>query len=136
MDNKYVLIVDEAMSPGAIANTAAVLSASVGRLRPDMIGRDLPDSGGWLHRGITTIAIPVLRGNASLLKRMRRQLKEFEPDLLVVDLISATRITRSYQEYATVLRETPEEALEYFGLALYGDRKTINSLTGSLGLLR
>ncbi|MFC4160304.1 DUF2000 domain-containing protein [Chitinimonas lacunae] len=136
MENKCVLIVDETMPLGAIANTAAVLSATIGKLRPEMIGRDLPDSNGFMHQGITTMPIPILKGNGPLLKRMRSQLKEFEPDLLVVDVISATRTTKSYEEYAEVLKESPEEEIEYFGLALFGEKKLVTSLTGSLGLLR
>lgn len=136
MENKCVLIIDEAMPMGVIANTAAVLSASLGKLRPDMIGCDLEDSSGDMRRGITMMAIPILKGSSSLLKRMRIQLKEFEPGLLVIDLISATRTTKSYEEYAAALRGLPEEEIEYFGLAVHGDKKVVNSLTGSLGLLR
>ncbi len=136
MEKKCVLILDETMPPGILANTAAVLSASLGKLCPEMIGCDLPDRSGYMHRGITTIAMPILKGNPSLLRRMRRQLTEFEPDLLVVDLISATRTTKSYEEYAVVLKQSSDEEVEYLGLALYGDKKTITSLTGSLGLLR
>ncbi|MDK2123070.1 DUF2000 domain-containing protein [Parachitinimonas caeni] len=134
MENKCVVIVDESMPLGTIANTTAVLAATLGKLRPEMIGADLPDSSGFLHQGITTMALPILKGNGPLLKRMRSQLKAFEPALLVVDLISATRTTKSYQEYAAVL--AADEDIEYFGLALFGDKKTVNSLTGSLGLLR
>ena len=135
-ENKCVLIVDESMPLGVVANTAAVLSASLGKLRPEMIGADLPDCDGHTHQGITTMAIPILRGNGPLLKKMRTQLKEFEPALLVVDLIGATRTTKSYEEYAAALGRTPGDEIEYLGLALFGEKKTINSLTGSLGLLR
>ncbi len=135
-ESKCVLIIDEAMSPGVIANAAAVLSACLGKLHPEIIGRDLPDRDGYLHHGITTMAIPILKGNGALLKSMRDQLKEFEPDLLVVDLISATKTTKSYEEYALVLGKTPVHDLEYLGLALFGDKKTVVKLTGSLGLLR
>jgi hypothetical protein len=135
-ENKCVLIIDESMPLGTIANTAAVLSASLGKLRPEMIGVDLPDCDGYTHQGITTMAIPVLKGNGPLLKRMRAQLKEFDPGLLVVDVTSATRTTKCYEEYAAVLRQTPADEIEYLGLALFGEKKIVNSLTGNLGLLR
>jgi len=86
-ENKCVPVVNESMPLGVIANTAAVLSASLGKLRPEMIGVDLPDGDGYTHQGITTMAIPILKGNGPLLKRLRTQAKEFEPGLLVVDLI-------------------------------------------------
>jgi hypothetical protein len=135
-ENKCVLVVNESLPLGVIANTAAVLSASLGKLRPEMIGVDLPDCDGYVHQGITTMAIPILKGNAPLLKKMRAQLKEFEPGLLVVGLIEATRTTKSYEEYAAVLRNTPSAEVEYLGLALFGEKKVVTSLTGNLGLLR
>jgi hypothetical protein len=63
-------------------------------------------------------------------------LKDFEPDLLVVDVISATRTTKSYDEYAAVLEKSPADEVEYFGLALFGDKKLVAKFTGDLALLR
>ena len=133
---KCVLIVDDTMPLGAIANTVAVLSVSLGKLRPEIVGESLIDSDGYTHQGITTLAIPILRGNGPLLKHLRNRAREFEPDLLIVDLIGATKSTKSYEEYAEVLRRGPADAIEYIGLGLFGDKTTVSSLTGSLGLLR
>lgn len=135
-ESKCVILIDEDLPAGVIANTAAVLGMSLGNLRPDMIGRDLEDNDGNICKGITTVAIPILKGNASLFSQMREKLREFEPDLLVVDLIGATRTTKSYEEYAEVLKSTPVSQLEYLGLALSGPKKVVNKFTGNLGLLR
>lgn len=135
-DHKCVIVIDEHLPLGVIANTAAVIAASFGRLYPEMIGHDLVDHRGQAHEGITTLALPILKGSAERLKRMREQLREFEPELLVVDLIDATRTTRSYEEYAAVLARGPDEAIRYQGLGLFGDRQLVTRLTGNLGLLR
>lgn len=134
-DKKCVIIVDETLPLGVIANTAAVIAASFGRLFPEMIGDNLTDYLGHVHEGITTIALPILKGTPELLKRMREQLREVE-SMIVVDLISATRTTRSYEEYAAVLEQGPGEAIQYQGLGLIGDKKLVTKLTGNLGLLR
>ncbi|MFR0687904.1 DUF2000 domain-containing protein [Enterobacterales bacterium AE_CKDN230030158-1A_HGKHYDSX7] len=135
-NNKYVIIIDDSLPLGVIANTAAVISASFGRLYPEMIGHDLQDHEGKTHEGITQVALPILKSSAESLKKMREQLREFESELMVVDLISATRTTRSYEEYAAVLLQGPADAIEYQGLGIIGEKKLVTKLTGNLGLLR
>lgn len=135
-DTKCVLIIDDSLPLGVIANTAAVLAASLGRLYPEMIGEDLRDHQGQVHEGITTLALPILKGTPALLKTLRAQLLQSEPALLVVDLIRATRTTRSYAEYAAVLAQGPDAAIQYQGLGLLGERTAVTRLTGNLGLLR
>ncbi|MEJ2419021.1 MAG: DUF2000 domain-containing protein [Exilibacterium sp.] len=99
--NKCVIVIDQNLPVGIIANTAAVLSLSLGRLNPEMIGYE-----------------------------------EYEPELTVIDLISATQTTKSYDEYSQQFASTPVEELEYLGIALYGSKKLVNKFTGNLGLLR
>jgi hypothetical protein len=78
----------------------------------------------------------VLKAAPAHLKDLRSRLKAFEPELLVVDVISATRTTKSYEEYAAALETSPEDQIEYFGVALFGDKKTVARFTGGLALLR
>jgi hypothetical protein len=135
-DTKCVIVVDPTLPLGTLANTVAVLSSGLGRAVPGMIGADLRDQLGSRRRGITTLAIPILKASTELLGEMREALKPEEPALTVIDLISATRRTRSYEEYAAELANTPIDELAYFGLALHGPQKLINKYTGSLALLR
>lgn len=135
-NTKCVLVIDHDLPLGVIANTAAVLSLSIGKQFPALIGRDLMDSNGDVHHGITTTALPILKGTGGSLKDMREALKQFEPALTVIDLTSATQTTKNYDDYSAQLASTPVEQLEYLGLALYGDTKIVNKFTGSLGLLR
>lgn len=133
---KCAVIVSEQLAPGFALNTAAVLGVSLGKLRSEMVGHDLPDSDGFTHHGITTVPIPVLKADPAFLKDLRLRLKDFEPELLVIDVISATRTTKSYEEYATVFETSAEDDIEYFGLALFGDKKTVARFTGGLALFR
>jgi hypothetical protein len=108
---------------------------SVGRKHPELVGVDLEDRDGNIHEGITTVAIPVLKGGKNL-TQMRSSLRDRASELTIVDVVSATSVTRSYEEYAEKMKVTPAEELEYYGLAVYGPKKIVNQYTGALGLLR
>ncbi|WP_018693430.1 DUF2000 domain-containing protein [Algicola sagamiensis] len=135
-EKKCVLILDSQLPPGILANAASVLSVSLGRFAPEMVGEDMVDQLGDTRKGITTIAIPILKGDGLLLRQLREALKPYEDSLIVVDVTGATRTTRSYAEYQQAMRETPIEQTEYLGIALYGDKKLVNKFSGNLGLLR
>jgi hypothetical protein len=135
-EKKCVLVIDENLPVGVIANTSAVLALSLGKLIPEMIGNDFQDIDGKTRRGITTYPIPALKGNGELLRSMREKLKDYESDLIVIDLLDATRTTRSYEEYIHVVQNTPEQKQEYLGIAISGSKKLVNKFTGNLGLLR
>jgi hypothetical protein len=134
-DQKCAIIVNEALPLGQIANAVAVLTVSIGMKHPEMVGYELEDQDGHYHAGITTLAIPVLKGGDKLGK-MRAALKREYGNLTVVDVTSATSVTRSYDEYAERLKTTPVSEIEYYGIAVYGPKKLVNQYTGSLGLLR
>ena len=40
-ENKVVLVIDENLPTGVIANTAAVLGVSLGKLKPELVGDNL-----------------------------------------------------------------------------------------------
>ena len=44
--------------------------------------------------------------------------------------------SRTYEEHTKKMAASPPEELEYLGVALHGDKKLVNKLTGSLPLLR
>lgn len=132
---KCVIIIDEDLPTGIIANSSAALSMSIGKAHPELVGHDLIDNEGFYHKGITQIAIPILKGSNKL-HAMRQALKEHEADITIIDLIDATNSTASYDDYAKKMQDTPVQDLVYYGIALYGEKKIINKLTGSLGLIR
>ena len=132
---KCVIVLNENLPLGQLVNSAAVLMMSIGKLHPDLVGRNLEDGSGHAHHGITTVPLPVLKG-AGKLKEIREGLKPHEGELTVVDLIDATSTTASYEEYAAQLKMSAKEVLNYHGIAIYGNRKLVNKYTGSLGLLR
>lgn len=137
MDNeqKFVILLDSKLPAGLLANTAAVLALTIGRSVESIIGADVADSAGQLHKGITIIPLAILRSSSEEIVRIREQASQM-PDLLVVDVTNAAQTTKNYDDYTKKIASLPIEQLVYLGLALYGSKKSVNRLTGNIGLLR
>ena len=136
-EQKCVMIIDSALPLGLIANTAAMLGISIGKLHPEMIGADVTDATGYVHAGISMYPISMLKGDESLLKELRLRL--FEPEfsaLTAVDFSDVAQKINVYADFVQKSAETPESEHHYYGIALFGDKKKINRLTGMLPLLR
>lgn len=134
---KCVIVVDEALPLGILANTAAVLGVTIGKRLPELVGENVLDGSSREHTGIITVPIPVLKTSGAKLRELREKL--FESDLgktLVVDFSDVAQSCKTYEEYKEKVSKVTEAGQNYFGLALCGDRKTVNRLTGSLPLLR
>ena len=137
MELKCVMVIDAELPTGLIANTAAVLALTLGNKIDGIIGPSVKDGSGHPHVGITTTPIPILKGDSVKIKELREKLytEEFS-DLLVVDFSNAAQTTKNYEEYTQKTATFSANDLEYLGLALCGDKKKVNKLTGSMGLLR
>ena len=134
---KCVMVIDSALPLGLIANTAAMLGISIGKLHSEMIGADVADATGYVHAGISTYPISMLKGDEQLLRELR--LKLFEPEfsgLTAVDFSDVAQKINVYADFVQKSLETPESEHNYYGIALFGEKKKINRLTGMLPLLR
>lgn len=136
-EQKCVVVIDNSLPLGLIANTAAILGTTLGATLPQMVGRDVCDASGNAHRGINTVPTTVLQAGEELLKSIRQKLYEPEfADLLAVDFSDVAQRIHVYEDYLTEAEKTETSAFQYFGIALYGDKKKVNRLTGMLPLLR
>lgn len=135
---KYVIVIDDELSAGLAANTAAVLSSTVGRLVDGIIGPDLQDLSGERHVGITTIPIPILKADGERIKHIRAKAARVAEAnrLILVDFSDVAQVCKHYDDYREKLAATPPKDLTYLGIALYGDAKEVTRLTGNLGLMR
>lgn len=133
--NKCVFIIDNTLPTGLIANTCAVLSLSLGKAHPELVGSDLHDKDGDVHAGITTVVMPILGAPGREVVAIRQKARG-NAELRVIDVSNIAQRTKTYADYAAQLSETPGELLQYFGICLFGPAPLIKSLTGSLPLLR
>ena len=136
-NEKCVIVVDENLPLGIIANTAAILGITMGMKMPDVVGNDVLDLEGNAHMGIIQFPVPILKGNTKILKKLRTRL--FEPqfsELTVVDFSDLAQRCKTYNEFIGKMANTSESRLNYIGIAVCGNKKQINKLTGSMPLLR
>ena len=134
---KCVMIINEQLPLGLIANTSAVLALSIGEKIRGIIGEDVIDKDGQIHRGITKVPIPLLKGDNGSIRSIREKLLEDGSDeIFFVDFCDVAQKCKNYDEYKTKLQKSSEEQLSYLGIAIYGPTKKINRLTGNIGLLR
>ena len=134
-DTKCVIVVDESLPTGVIANTAAILGITLGAKIPEVVGNDVHDSGGNDHIGIIEFPVPILKASAETLNRIRLTLygKEYS-DVTAADFTDVAQSCKTYDEYIDKIGAADE--LRYFGIAICGAKKKVNRLTGSLPLLR
>ena len=134
---KCVMVINKDLPLGLIANTSAVLAMSIGEKVGEIIGEDVKDKDGSIHRGITKLPIPLLKGDNTLIRSIRSELLEADSDdVFFVDFCDVAQKCKHYDEYISKLERTPAAQLNYLGIAMYGPKKVINKLTGSIGLLR
>ena len=136
-DMKYVMVIDKNIPSGLIANTAAVLGITLGKLFPQAVGDDVYDKTGNCHLGITKLPVLILQGNSALLKELREKL--YQPEfntLTTVDFSDVAQSCNIYDEFTKKLAGVPVDSLSYFGIAICGNKKQVNKLTGSLPLLK
>lgn len=136
-NEKCVMVIDESLPAGMIANTAAILGITLGKKLPELVGPDVTDRSGGAHLGIIEVPVPILRGTRPVLKELRETLCQpgFQ-DLTVVDFSQLAQGCRTYGEFIEKMGQAPESALEYIGVAICGPKKKVNKLTGSMPLLR
>lgn len=136
-NEKCVMIIDESLPLGIIANTAAIMGITLGKMMPEVVGADVVDQSGNEHLGIIEFPVPILRGNTEILKEIREKLYQPEyEELTVVDFSDLAQSCKTYDEFIEKMGQEQAETLNYLGIAICGPKKKVNKLTGSMGLLR
>ncbi len=134
---KCVLIIDSTQPTGIIANTASVLSITLGKEIEGIVSHDVYDKHGEKHRGITQIPIPILAASCDKIKEIRRNLLSSDSDgLVLVDFSDIARQSKTYDQYEKQMLSTGDHEIRYIGIGIYGDKKQINKATGNLSLIR
>ena len=76
-NEKCVMVIDENLPLGIIANTAAIMGITLGKKMPEVVGADVYDRTGNKHLGIIEFPVPILKGNADIIKTIREKLYPF-----------------------------------------------------------
>ena len=135
---KLVMVINHDLPLDLVANTAAVLGISLSKIyQEDIVGGDIADADGNLHLGITAQTIPILSASREQVKEIREAM--FEPafaEVAAIDFSEAAQRCLNYEQYVRSLAQLSAEELFYLGVCMYGPKKKVNKLTGSLPLLR
>ena len=136
-NEKCVMLLEETLPAGLLANTAAIMGITLGKKLPEVVGTDVADRNGNVHLGIIEFPVPVLKASCDTIKALRERLYQPEyQELTVVDFSDLAQGCRTYNEFIEKMEQVPEETLEYLGIAICGPKKKVNQLTGSMPLLR
>lgn len=123
-NEKCVMVIDENLASGIIVNTAAIMGITLGKEKPEVVGRDVSDRSGSQHLGIIEFPVPILKGNSSLIRSIRGKLYEPEiSDLSVVDFSDLAQGCKTYGEYIEKMEKTSEAELNYLGIAVCGAKE-------------
>ena len=136
-EEKCVIIVDEGLEIGVIANVTAILAISLGKLRSDIVGVDTIDGDNHDHFGLIQVPVPVLKASYEKVGEIRNKLfEENFKDISCIDFTNVAQECMTYVDYINTMKHSTKDNLVYMGIAIVGDKKKVNKLTGSLKLLR
>jgi hypothetical protein len=134
--DKCAIVVDGVLPSGLAMNAAAVLAFSLGHVYGQpVLGPDVKDRDGQVHRAITAAPIPILRADAEGLRAIVAKAST-DPELFLVDFTEAAQAARDYGDYTASMGAAGSDEHVYVGLALAGSKKSVNRLTGSMALYR
>lgn len=132
---KWVMVVDQALPSGLIANATACMAAAVGKAMPDLLGPGGQDAAGEHHPGLPWTGCSILGGDRAAIRDIRAKALA-QPNLLIVDMPEHAQTARVYDEYLASLAGLAGDDLGYYGVSLLGPRNPIDKLVGRLRLLR
>jgi hypothetical protein len=128
---------DKSLSKGLAANTAAVLSISLGAKLNDVVGSDVSDSAGGEYPGLVHIPIPILCSEEEEIKRIREvAIDKQATGLLHAAVTDVAQRSNNYTEYVAEMSVSNPKNIKYLGIALYGSKKLVTSITGDLPLYK
>ena len=135
--SKCVMVLDENLPLGLLANTAAILGITLGKHMPEAVGADVLDGSGKAHLGIIMFPVPILRGDAEQIRAIREILYGVDyQDVIVVDFSDVAQSCKTYDEFIRKASLAEEKEFQYLGIGICGSKKLVNKLTGNLPLLR
>jgi hypothetical protein len=133
---KCAIVLSDDLGVGLALNAAAALALSLGHdFGASLIGDDIADASGTMHRGITRYPLPMLRAPSTAVRELVVRAHEAD-SIYVVTFSSAAQAARDYDSYREAMAEAETGEHDYAGLLVAGAKKDVNRLTGSLPLYR
>jgi len=78
-----------------------------------------------------------LKGTKSSIKELLAEINSnYRNDVTVVDFSKTAQLSTDYDDYTIKAKNLVSDEFEYLGIGIYGPKKILNKLTGSIALLR
>ncbi|MGW6914478.1 DUF2000 domain-containing protein [Kitasatospora sp. NPDC054939] len=138
---KFVVALKAKLPPGVAANAAShmclALTARAAAERPELLA-DMSflaytDGDGGRHAPVSGLSLVVLEGRPAWLRKLREEAAA--AGLLHTDF-TGEMTGGDFADQLERMKATPEESLDYYGVALFGPRELIDPLTKKFSLLR
>lgn len=134
-DRKLVAVLNEKAPIGRAMNALAHMSLGLGASYAHREGLqliDYTDADGGLHPQISKMPFIVLKSaNGNQIRTLRKA--AIAAGMHYTDFTD-TMIAGSWQDQVAGTAAKKEEDLDYFGIALFGDKDTLNELTRKFSL--
>ena len=130
---KWVVIVDQSLSPGQAVNAAVCVSAATAPAVPGLLGSGGSDAADVWHPGLPWAGCSILAAGSALLAAIRQQ--AIDRRLLAADMPAAAQATRVYDDYLGELAKTRPDDLAVLAISLIGPRNQVAKLVRHLELL-
>ncbi|ASU85040.1 DUF2000 domain-containing protein [Nocardiopsis gilva YIM 90087] len=140
-DYKFVVALKAKLDSGVALNAASHLAlglvAQAARSGDDQLAHmsflDFADSDGGSHSPLSGLSLAVLQGRPAWLRRLRNDF--IAADVCFTDFTS-DMTGDTYREQLDRMAQTPEEELDYYGVAAFGKKEIIDPLTKKFSLWR
>lgn len=133
--HKIVVLLAEELPLGLAMNALSVISVSLGKDIPGLVGQDLFSLDRVRYPGVVTTPLPILKAPQPLLDTILGDFRASQ-DIALYPFSCLAQSCRTYPEYEEKLSGQASTALALAGLGLVGPRKEINKVSGSLALYR
>ena len=100
-NQKCVMVMDEDLPLGVIANTAGIMGITLGKHMPETVGPDVRDKSGREHLGIIEFPVPILKADKEKIRSIREQL--YRPRAAEPTMNSLTRLPRPRKRNSSIL---------------------------------
>ncbi len=132
ISNKICIVLSENLPTGVALNTIAHLMASFGCYMKNIIGQEVRDKSGNLHKGIPVYPNVVLKAKEKQIKEILEIAKKEE--IFYIDYPEEGYTTYTDAEFVGKVSQHTKDTIKYIAIALFGDKEKINELTKKLSL--
>lgn len=132
--NRCVMVMNDGIDGGYLANAIAVIALTVGQRHPHFVAEPLVDASGVSHPGLIAAGIPMLKCNNESLHELRKIALEKGCD--VVDFPFEGQQTKDYDEFLQTMTTVKEEDINYLGIAIIGKKNAVNRITKHCEMIR